>query len=219
MLSKPLNHWSQWWPEKNINHSIALKNWLSLWSSSSSWKISDWMFCNQFSRTGKKFYHYHFHNTSRQEDDVGKVSLAHKMDRASSWDHFHESLHWSESHFPTWNHCLALPVSWWSVSGSFWQQQHWGLAAVVKLEVTVGRPRHDSLAGSQLWQLKQLPPLWHPQQLHMRAAAAAAAVTVARRIFGRSHFAGRGYADVLGYRCDGSTSVEQYIITLGCSCP
>ena len=51
------------------------------------------------------------------------------------------------------------------------------------------------------------------------AAAAAAAVTVARRIFGRSHFAGRGYADVLGYRCDGTTSMEQYIITLGCSCP
>ena len=33
MLSKPLNHWSQWWPEKNINHSIALKNWPSFWSN------------------------------------------------------------------------------------------------------------------------------------------------------------------------------------------
>ena len=32
-LSKPLkNHWRQWWPKKNINHSIALKNWPSLWS-------------------------------------------------------------------------------------------------------------------------------------------------------------------------------------------
>ena len=33
-LSKPLkNHWSQWWPEKNINHSTPLKNWPSLWST------------------------------------------------------------------------------------------------------------------------------------------------------------------------------------------
>ena len=33
-LSKPLkNHWRQWWPKKNINHSIALKNWPSLWST------------------------------------------------------------------------------------------------------------------------------------------------------------------------------------------
>ena len=37
-LSKPSkNHWSQWWPEKKINHSIALKNWPSLWSN---WFIS-----------------------------------------------------------------------------------------------------------------------------------------------------------------------------------
>jgi len=42
-LSKPLkNHWRQWWPKKNINHSIALKNWPSLWSTTGSWttKIS-----------------------------------------------------------------------------------------------------------------------------------------------------------------------------------
>ena len=33
-VSKPLkNHLSQWWPFKNINHSIALKNWPSLWST------------------------------------------------------------------------------------------------------------------------------------------------------------------------------------------